>query len=989
MNIPGIQTARRATLPLRVHVAVLLISALLLIGGVLAWLGYRSSTDVLTSASDQMLRQVAKSLDVSIRAAYGPAATTVDLLSRSRLTDARDFEERLKSLPLMVEGFAGSPQFETIYAGYADGDFFIVRQLRTPDELEYYSAPADAAYMVTSREIDSTGGQTRVRMFYDADLVWLERRRLEGSDFDARTRPWYLMAAEKGERVLTEPYLFHGLNVAGLTISRRFELGGGVVAADVTLGQLSQTLTGFEITPSSKLVLIDHQGRIIAHSDPQVGMSVSDESGEALLQANELDHTPLGAMTRFLEPGAVSLEFTFADRRWTARLREFTTRADDPWTLVLLVPEDELLSEANLLLRRSTMITVILVVALIPIAWIMANLIARPLNQLVSETERIRRFDFQEDVHTDSRVREINDLATSMNTMKNTIDRFIVMIASLSREQAYSLLLNRVLAETMQVCGDRAGVIYLLNEDDSALEPASARLADDVPSRILEPLQVALPPHPDDGELAAALAGKEVRMFHLSRTDQPPPGRDLLAPFFEAFDAAELSFTVVPLRDRKNLFMGALCLVDPLVDNRESDANEQERLSFIVALSGFAAVSIESQRLLKMEKDLLDAFIRLIAGAIDAKSPYTGGHCQRVPALTKMLARAANDSDSTPYAEFQLNDEEWEALHIASWLHDCGKVTTPDYVVDKSTKLETIYDRIHEVRMRFEVLKRDAEVRCWRTIADGGDREFALRELSVELQTLNDEFNFVAECNQGVEDTAPQRVERLRAIAARTWRRTLDDRIGISWEERNRKQRSPAAELPVTEMLLDDKPEHLVERDDSSESPDLADRGFHIEMPEYAYNRGELYNLSIERGTLSSEERFRINDHIVQTILMLEELPFPRHLRAVPGIAGGHHEKMDGTGYPKGLRRDDMPLTARMMAIADIFEALTASDRPYKSPKKLSEAIRIMSHMKKDNHIDPELFDLFLESGVYLAYAKEFLDPEQIDEVDITAYRSG
>ncbi len=309
--------------------------------------------------------------------------------------------------------------------------------------------------------------------------------------------------------------------------------------------------------------------------------------------------------------------------------------------------------------------------------------------------------------------------------------------------------------------------------------------------------------------------------------------------------------------------------------------------------------------------------------------------------------------------------------------------------MDKSTKLETIYDRIHEVRMRFEVLKRDAEVRCWQTIADGGDRESALRELSVELQTLNEEFDFVATCNQGVEDTAPQRVERLRAIAARTWQRTLDDRIGISWEERNRKQRSPAAELPVTEKLLDDKPEHLVEREDSSESPDLTDRGFHIEMPEYAYNRGELYNLSIERGTLSSEERFRINDHIVQTILMLEELPFPRHLRDVPGIAGGHHEKMDGTGYPKGLRRDDMPLTARMMAIADIFEALTASDRPYKSPKKLSEAIRIMSHMKKDNHIDPELFDLFLESGVYLAYAKEFLDPEQIDEVDITAYRSG
>lgn len=233
---------------------------------------------------------------------------------------------------------------------------------------------------------------------------------------------------------------------------------------------------------------------------------------------------------------------------------------------------------------------------------------------------------------------------------------------------------------------------------------------------------------------------------------------------------------------------------------------------------------------------------------------------------------------------------------------------------------------------------------------------------------------------------APERIERLREIGERNWTRTLDDRIGVSWEEGMRKNRSPAPDLPVVEKLLDDKPEHLIEHAANDHMPADNPWGFRLDVPEYKYNRGELYNLSVARGTLTDEERYKINDHIVQTIIMLEKLPYPRHLRDVPMIAGCHHETMDGKGYPKRLSADDMPLTARMMAIADIFEALTASDRPYKKAKPLSEAIRIMGFMNRDSHIDPDLFRLFLASGVYLEYAREHLDPEQIDDVDIAEY---
>ncbi|MEA1889677.1 MAG: HD domain-containing phosphohydrolase, partial [Pseudomonadota bacterium] len=388
-----------------------------------------------------------------------------------------------------------------------------------------------------------------------------------------------------------------------------------------------------------------------------------------------------------------------------------------------------------------------------------------------------------------------------------------------------------------------------------------------------------------------------------------------------------------------------------------------------------------------IQEALLHAFIKLIAGAIDAKSPYTGGHCQRVPEITMMLAKAACQSNDENFKNFNLDDKQWEELNIACWLHDCGKVTTPEYVVDKATKLETIYDRIHEVRMRFEVLKRDAEIECWQRIAEGGNKEELLDDLHRQYQQLDDDFSFVAECNIGGEFMGDKKIKRLQQIAETTWMRTLDDRLGLSWEELNRKNNQNVP-LPAEENLLADKPEHIIARHEADKLPQDNPLGFNVDTPEYKYNRGELYNLSVQRGTLSEEERYMINSHMIQTIMMLNNLPYPKYLRNVPLLAGSHHETMDGKGYPKRLLMSKQPLTSRMMVIADVFEALTASDRPYKKSKTLSESLRILSFMRNDNHIDPDLFNLFLSSGVYLDYAKKFLSPEQIDEVNIAEYMS-
>ena len=384
-------------------------------------------------------------------------------------------------------------------------------------------------------------------------------------------------------------------------------------------------------------------------------------------------------------------------------------------------------------------------------------------------------------------------------------------------------------------------------------------------------------------------------------------------------------------------------------------------------------------------QELMESFIRLIATAIDRKSPYTGGHCSRVPVLSVMLAQAAQDSTDGPFADFSFKTkDEWREFRTAAWLHDCGKVITPEYIVDKSTKLETIYNRIHEVRMRFEVLLRDAEIEYWQAAAGGGDRAALAQSLEKKRREIMDDFAFIAKCNIGGEFMAEEKIARVGEIAAKTWTRHLDDRLGLSDLELMRypEETSPP---PCQEPLLADRPEHLIRRIETDAS-DQDSFGFTMEVPEYLYNLGEIYNLTITRGTLTAEDRYKINEHITTTIQMLETLPFPETMAKIPEYAGAHHETLSGSGYPRKLIAEEIGLPARMMAVADIFEALTASDRPYKKPKKLSEAIRIMSFMVKDRHLDADLFKLFLESGVYLEYAEQFLDPAQIDEVNPADY---
>jgi HD-GYP domain-containing protein (c-di-GMP phosphodiesterase class II) len=748
-----------------------------------------------------------------------------------------------------------------------------------------------------------------------------------------------------------------------------------VIAADLTLAELSATLAKHLVTPATEIVLFDAQGNAIAYPDSR-RLIVDDQTARL---AKAADLSP--ALAALLDNPGQGKRLTAMGRDWIVARSSMQEGGPQGLQLAMLVPEDELLVDAYRMRWQGALITLATLLLCVPLGWLTSRVLVKPLRALVQEADAIRSFDFNFPAARRSPVLEVDQLSVSMARMKDTLASFFQITDSLSAETRFAPLLQRVLSETVRIGQAQAGLIYLREGDGDRMEPQGLVINDT--AQALTSFDLCTHGFQDARSPAwlQQLSTADNVVCHLGFEQAGDLQKVLLA-----MACPRVHLIGIRLHNRHNETVGLLVFL--LADSgNQSDLDKlrPDRIAFLQAVSGAAAVSIESQRLQDRQKQLLDAFIKLLAGAIDAKSPYTGGHCQRVPALTLMLAQAAAASQDPALRDYQPTDDEWEALHIAAWLHDCGKVTTPEYVVDKATKLETLNDRIHEIRTRFEVLKRDAWIDYWQAIAQGGDEQPLAQQRDASLKALDDDFTFIARCNLGGEAMADADLQRLRSIAQRTWTRTLDDRLGVSWEENQRQARTPAPTLPVREALLADRPEHLFERAEAELMAPDNPWGFKLDVPRYKYNRGELYNLSITRGTLTFEERYIINHHMVQTILMLSQLPFPEHLGNVAEIAGGHHEKMDGTGYPKRLRREQMSLPARMMAIADIFEALTAADRPYKKAKTLSEALGIMANMCRDAHIDPQLFELFINAQIYLQYARRFLEPGQIDAVDTSS----
>jgi HD-GYP domain-containing protein (c-di-GMP phosphodiesterase class II) len=941
-------TPQKRAVPLQIVMGALFCLLVGLVGLIIGGFSYRESSKMLLTAGKAVFERADQQIRLSSDKLFLPIQGAVIQSSHLPALSHLDWQQRLAALPALASVLNNNSSVSSVYVGYHNGDFMQLRPLPDQSARQRWQAPESARYALDI--IDRQQQPLRYqRMFFDLRHQQLASIPLTGKPLDPRQRPWFRQAQASNTLIVTDAYTYYLSGEAGITLAHPCASKGGVIGADLTLQQLDSELAGIPITPSTRKYLLDPQLRVLAG---HTGTETTELPRSSKLAP--LNDPVIATMREHARGLNTTHEASVDGRLWLGRASRIHIGQQDMW-LVLASPEEELLHDAIHLRDQQMWLTLVILLVSMPLVWQASRWVSKPLEQLAEEARAIEAFDFSRPIERRSHIREINRLAQAMSQMKATISQFLDLSAALSSERQLQPLLQRVLQESASVIAARGCAIFLLGGKNRLHRAAAMADGEQLPTQL----------GGTDDELAvlcrqAMNSGKRI-------DNQETP------------DQAHV--IVMPLATRQGDSVGAMVLQ---LDERDNPGRTS--LGFIESLSGTAAISIEAQRLLEAQKRLLEAFIELIAGAIDAKSPYTGGHCQRVPALTKMLADAACQADSGPFRDFKLSDNEREALHLAAWLHDCGKVTTPEYVVDKATKLETIYDRIHEIRTRFEVLKRDAQIEYWKALASGAEQQPLANQLEQTLKTLDEEFRFIAECNLGGEFMAPEKQARLKHIGARTWQRTLDDRLGVSHEELARKASAPEIPLPATETLLGNKPEHLISRSEKDRIPGNNPWGFKLQVPQYKYNRGELYNLGIERGTLTDEERYQINDHIVQTIIMLSHLPFPPHLQQVPELAGGHHEKMDGNGYPKRLRREQMSTPARMMAIADIFEALTAIDRPYKQGKTLSQAIAIMARMRDEQHIDAELFALFLQSGVYAEYGSQFLQPAQIDEVDIQRY---
>jgi HD-GYP domain-containing protein (c-di-GMP phosphodiesterase class II) len=512
---------------------------------------------------------------------------------------------------------------------------------------------------------------------------------------------------------------------------------------------------------------------------------------------------------------------------------------------------------------------------------------------------------------------------------------------ALSVEKNIHKLLEMIVDEARSLTNADAGTLYILDKENNCLQFQILQ-SDIMDVRLggTSGKEVDLPSVPladDQGNpnhtnvsSHVALTGETISIPDVYDAD----GFDFSGPreYDKTTGYRSKSMLVIALQNHENEIIGVLQLLNAQnQENGEVISFSPDDIELVVSLASQAAVALTNSQLIQNLTDLFYAFIKSIATAMDEKSPFTGGHINRVVDLTMMIAQLINDTNQTPFENIHFNEDEMEELRLASWMHDIGKITTPEIIVDKATKLHAFIDRIEIIETRFELIaatiENDFLKRKLQLTNAGECNSDAITKLDGEkaqqLELLSKDFDFLRGVNHGNEFLNDEKFHQLNEIAAKTY-------------QYNGSQRS-------------------------------------------YLNTDELKNLSIRKGTLTHEEREIIEDHAEVTFKMLNELPFPKIYEMVPEYAAGHHEKLDGSGYPRKLKEEQLPLQSRIMAVADIFEALTAKDRPYKKPMKLTQAIKILSLLKEERHIDPNLHDLFVNSDLLKQYARAHMNPDQID----------
>jgi len=1025
-------------------VAVVLISTLMT-ASVAIGLHYHFSKALTLEAALSTYQQTATGTRDYLAAVDDKATETVRILSKfPKLIEDDTISEQ--SRDFFAEILQRNPIFADITVGFAEGGFYQLVNLNANIEIrQQLNVSAQDHWLVIT--VKTKDGKRYHHFDYFDEEFNHQRSWQEPTNYDVRKRPWFINAKAKLVHK-TEPYLFQNLQLPGQTYSTQIEASNTVLAIGIVLPSISDFLQAQSLNEKSELYLYQRNGEIIASNiqqekalvlPPAPTLYLSDtqkntiKNNPYLTVSNETNWPPInfaiagqprGYSIDVLDYIAKMTGFQFRyvnGLDWQEMTQLFMNNELDIIQPVFFnsarktvgelsqafvdVPYGIISPVGNPAIKNVEQLTGKTVA--IPKNWSLIDRVQKHFPQIkIVEVDSVKAmFTAVQDGEVDAGI----DTAEILNYSAKEFfieDVDVYQPFDFSPQQFPTELHFLVNNSTPEV----AGIINL------ALERLNDTHKNALKNKWFnheESVNGLMSTVPYADLIALTELGQSERLQTLSLNGEqyfvyaePITEKDFLAIITPVdtvmavgLDKVKTSILITAAIVLLLLpFIGLIA--SPLVRAIRMLVEDSERIkqrkylelerveSNITEINDLANSMISMSDSIAQheisQQELIEAFIELIAQAIDDKSPYTAGHCARVPELAFMLAEVANESEAGPFGSFKFkNENEWREFRIGAWLHDCGKITTPEHIIDKGTKLESIYNRIHEIRMRFEVLWRDAEIDYLQQTIEQGDDKTLRAKLEQYQQQLQDDFAFIAKCNIGGEYIDDDDIRRLQSLANTTWQRHFDDRLGLSPIDEDRfTDLSPS--LPVTEQLLSDKPEHIIERLHSTDyDPKL---GIKMEVPEHLYNLGELYNLTVSRGTLTAEDRFKINEHMISTIKMLENLPFPPELSQVARYATTHHETMKGTGYPRKLSAIDLSTPERIMVVADIFEALTAADRPYKKAKPISQAVSILHKMALRESIDIDVFELFLTSGVYLQYAKRFLPVEQIDDVNIEQY---
>ncbi|HHQ4553335.1 TPA: GAF domain-containing protein, partial [Aeromonas veronii] len=677
----------RRVIPLYVHIAHLFLGLLLVFALITLGHQYQQTKTMLMNEAEERFSLIGQLTTQELEGLFRSSALSVNLLAQQRLTEANTLAARMANIPYMATLLTGQPSANGVYAGYNNGDMFRLMRWPADTDVQHLTPPANTRWIVQSvRHLESA---TLTDIFALADnLAIIAHKQVSGLTFDAREHPWFIQAKQAGRLVQTPPYISLDSQEMYLSFAKPMQNGAGIIGVSLNLRSIEHLLKSAMITPNMRLAIVNEQGELI--TSHKGGMIIHGEKGKyRLAKVTEADLPMLQHLIDASQRQHIEkLTFQSEERDWQGMHVELPEADESRLSLWIAAPVDELLAKAITIRNQTFLLSGIFLILALLAAIKLARTAARPLDTLTQEAGKIAHFDFNEPVRVNTYIAEIIDLSQAMGDMKSTIQRFLQLSTSLSSETSFPRLLVRLLTEMQQLTGATGCMLYLSDSGNKTLDLAglcwNGEVQEQTPTHSIGTLNQ--PKHP----LFQSLQGVELEPVALVSSEL-----QILFPYIEESDT-QLTFWPIALKNRDGLLLGTLVF---LIDERKKSLTPQ-RMAFVKALSSTAAVALTTQRLLEEQRNLLEAFIQLIAGAIDAKSPYTGGHCQRVPELTKMLAEAACEAREGPFQHFSLDETQWEAIHIAAWLHDCGKVTTPEFVVDKATKLETLCDRIHEVRMR-------------------------------------------------------------------------------------------------------------------------------------------------------------------------------------------------------------------------------------------------------------------------------------------------